>query len=91
MVLPAAIMRPYIKGICLETGCRNTGLIMSKTQWTSLIATGFYLWWEYLFLADWKAETTGPLIRVDLLIIYPVLLGLFAVSVFQYFSARKRG
>ncbi|MEP1354772.1 MAG: hypothetical protein ABJX32_11695 [Tateyamaria sp.] len=58
---------------------------MSKTQWVTLLAFGAYFLWEFVLLAGWKAETQGPLIRVDLLIIYPALLILAVVSAFQFF------
>ncbi len=58
---------------------------MSKTQWVTLLAFGAYFLWEFVLLAGWKVETQGPLIRVDLLIIYPALLILAVVSAFQFF------
>jgi hypothetical protein len=58
---------------------------MSKTQWVTLLAFGAYFLWEFVLLAGWKAETQGPLIRVDLLIIYPALLILAVVSALQFF------
>ena len=62
---------------------------MTKTQWTTLVLCGVYLIWEIVVLAGWKAATTGPHIRIDLLILYPVLAVLIGASIWQIARRRK--
>ncbi len=57
---------------------------MTKIQWATIILIGAYLLWEFVLLANWKAETEGPLIRVDLVIIYPVLVIFAVISIIQF-------
>lgn len=58
---------------------------MTRTQWTTLIALAAYIFWEVVYLADWKAQTVGAQIRIDLLVIYPLLAVLVLISVVQAF------
>jgi len=58
---------------------------MTKIQWTTVLACSAYLIWEFVLLADWKSTTDGPLIRVDLIVVYPILLALLFASVWQIF------
>jgi len=68
---------------------------ISKTQITTLFLTAAYLVWEF-FVWRWTASTEvqGAIIRVDLIIIYPILFLLFMISIYQliknkYFSKKK--
>ncbi len=57
-------------------------------QKITLILIALYLIWE-LFVWFWaksQPTTSGAIIRVDLIIIYPILLLLIVISVFQYFK-----
>lgn len=58
---------------------------MKKTYWATLIAFTAYLFWEFAILEHWKATTDGPLIRVDLVLIYAVLGLLLVLSFFRFF------
>ena len=67
---------------------------ISKTQITTLFLTAAYLVWEF-FVWRWtlSSEVQGPIIRVDLIIIYPILFLLFMISIYQliknkYFSKK---
>ena len=59
---------------------------MTKTQIVTLSLTALYLFYELILLSGWKAGTEGPLIRVDLLLMLPLLLALAAASLFQLFQ-----
>ena len=62
---------------------------ITKIQWLTLIAIIAYAAWEWVILADWKAQTAGPLIRVDLVIMYPILIVLVGISVWQQMSKQQ--
>ncbi|MCT4601384.1 MAG: hypothetical protein N4A59_00600 [Marinifilum sp.] len=51
---------------------KNTKI--TTTQWFTIGLVILYLFWEFIFLASWKENTEGPLLRVDLLLIYPLIL-----------------
>ncbi len=59
-------------------------------QWLTIGSIVLYLLWEYYFLADWKAETSGPLIRVDLLLIYPLILVGIIISLWQLLKRKNK-
>ncbi|MGJ5640777.1 hypothetical protein [Formosa sp. S-31] len=59
---------------------------MTRIQKLTIAFIVLYLLWEYVILASWKANTDGPLIRVDLMIIYPLLAIGIIISIWQYFK-----
>jgi hypothetical protein len=58
---------------------------LTKFQWLTLATVGAFLIYEFYFVSRW--ETTlpagNPVIRGDLIFIYPLLLALIAVAVVQ--------
>jgi len=64
-----------------------------KTKHLLLLITAIafvsYAIWEYRVYV-WAQDEIGALIRVDLLMIYPALLALIAVTAFSYRKDRKR-
>ena len=63
---------------------------VTKMQWGTLLGIVAYLLWEFYFLAEWKAQTVGPLIRVDLVIIFPLLLIGIAIPLIQFLRKNLR-
>jgi hypothetical protein len=55
---------------------------MTKTQIATLVLLAIYLIWEVM-VQVWSGTAEDPIIRVDLLIIYPVLIMLAISSVYQ--------
>ena len=55
---------------------------MTKTQIATLVLLATYLIWEVM-VQVWSGTAEDPIIRVDLLIIYPVLIMLAISSVYQ--------
>jgi len=55
---------------------------MTKTQIATLVLLATYLIWE-IVVQLWSRTEEGPIIRVDLLVIYPVLIMLAISSVYQ--------
>lgn len=55
---------------------------MTKTQIATLVLLATYLIWEVM-VQVWSGTVEGPITRVDLLIIYPVLIMLAISSVYQ--------
>jgi len=60
---------------------------MTKMQIATLVLLAAYLIWEVV-VQIWAKTEGGPIIRVDLLIIYPVLVILIIISLYQ--RIRKR-
>ncbi len=60
---------------------------MTKFQIITIVLIIAYFIWE-LFVQIWAKSQPegGAIIRVDLLIIYPILLVLIIVSIYQYFK-----
>lgn len=46
---------------------------ITTIQWLTILLITSYLLWEFVFLNSWKQNTEGPLIRADLIIIYPLI------------------
>lgn len=63
---------------------------LTKVQWVTIGLIVFYLLWEFVILASWKAETEGPLIRVDLLLIYPLIVIMVIISIWQYLKKSRK-
>jgi hypothetical protein len=55
---------------------------MTKTQIATLVLLAAYLIWE-IVVQVWARNIDGPIIRADLLIIYPVLITLTFISLYQ--------
>jgi hypothetical protein len=63
---------------------------MTKTQIATLVLLAFYLIWEVM-VQVWSGTAEDPIIRVDLLIIYPVLIMLAISSVYQIMRKKYKG
>lgn len=49
-----------------------------------------YLFWEIAVrIWSWSLPSNGPLIRADLIFIYPMLLLFVSLSIYQYFKFQK--
>lgn len=59
---------------------------ITRVQWLTIGSIILYLFWEYYFVAIWESESEVPLIRVDLPIIYSVILIEIMVSLVQLFK-----
>ena len=57
---------------------------MTKIQKTTLWLVALYLVWESS-IQYWAKDETTAVIRVDLIMIYPILLVLVLISAWQYF------
>ena len=57
---------------------------MTKTQKSTIALIIAYAVWE-AFVQIWAQDVQGVIIRVDLIIIYPILLVLILISTWQYF------
>lgn len=65
---------------------------MTKMQWVTLAALILYLAYEFILVRDWAAELppSDPVIRVDLFIIYPILVILILVSLLQFLRKNRK-
>lgn len=64
----------------------------TRARMTALVALAWACYSGYEFLMHARVLCTGECnIRIDLLLIYPVLLVLSVVAVINYIRARKRG
>jgi hypothetical protein len=61
---------------------KSTILFMTKTQIATLVLLATYLIWE-IVVQLWSRTEEGPIIRADLLIIYPILVILIIISLYQ--------
>lgn len=61
---------------------------ITKTQIITIVSLIIYTVWE-LYLIKWNAGEIGPVIRVDLLIVYPILLLLITFSIIQLYIYNK--
>ena len=61
---------------------------MSKTQIVTIVLIIAYIIWEVAVRLWSKSqpEGGGAVIRVDLVIIYPILIIMIIISLYQYFS-----
>ncbi len=59
---------------------------LTKLQWFTLVAIAAYLIYEFYFVSRWEATLpeSDPVIRGDLVFIYPVLLVLIILAVVQF-------
>ena len=65
---------------------------LTKIQWSTIIAIIAYLIYEFYFVAKWEKglPESDPVIRADLIFIYPVLLFLIIASIVQFIRKGKR-
>jgi TRAP-type mannitol/chloroaromatic compound transport system permease small subunit len=63
---------------------------ITKTQTVTLIVIVAYFIWEY-FVQQWiqTSKSTGALIRVDLVLILPILFVLILISLIQQIKKKK--
>ena len=63
---------------------------LTKIQWVTLVAILAYLIYEFILIPRWEATLpeSDPVIRADIFLIYPVLLILILISVFQFFRKK---
>ncbi|MGB5402915.1 MAG: hypothetical protein WBN13_02975 [Robiginitalea sp.] len=63
---------------------------LTKIQWVTLVAILVYLIYEFIMIPRWEATLpeSDPVIRADIFLIYPVLLILILISVFQFFRKK---
>ncbi|WFD10358.1 hypothetical protein [Tepidibacter hydrothermalis] len=62
---------------------------ITKTQITTIIFLISYGIWEF-YVARWAATESGPIIRVDLVVIYPILILFIFLSLGQLFKRKNR-
>ncbi|MTI67973.1 MAG: hypothetical protein FH753_15415 [Firmicutes bacterium] len=60
---------------------------ITKTQIITIISLLFCAIWEF-YVEMWAKTVEGPIIRVDLVIISPVLIILIVLSLSQLFSSK---
>jgi hypothetical protein len=61
--------------------------ILTRIQKITISLIIAYVFWEIAIWVWAKSLTvSGPVIRVDLLIIYPVILTFIIISLYQYFK-----
>ncbi|MCK5782659.1 MAG: hypothetical protein KAH10_08710 [Flavobacteriales bacterium] len=57
---------------------------MTKIQKATITAITLYILWE-ISIWFWAKDAEGAIIRVDLLIVYPILIILIGISTWQKF------
>jgi len=57
---------------------------MTKVQIATIVLIIAYIIWE-IAVRLWSKSQGGAIIRVDLMIIYPILVILIIISLYQYF------
>jgi hypothetical protein len=62
--------------------------LMSAPVWAALVWVA-YLAYEFLYVQPWIARTRGPIIRIDLLFMYPLLLVVSVRALWAIFYGRK--
>jgi len=66
---------------------------ITKFQIVTLVAFAAYLFYEFVLVRRWASglPESDPIIRADLIFIYPVLALLALVSLYQLFRKGKGG
>ena len=66
---------------------------ITKFQIVTLVAFAAYLFYEFVLVRNWASglPESDPIIRADLVLIYPVLALLALVSLYQLFRKGKGG
>ncbi|PAQ12612.1 hypothetical protein CD798_18205 [Bacillaceae bacterium SAOS 7] len=62
---------------------------ITKTQVMTIILILGYIVWE-IYVRNWASTVSGPIIRVDLIIIYPILLIALLISIFQIITSKNK-
>jgi len=62
---------------------------ITKTQITTIVLLMSYAIWEF-YVARWVATESGPIIRVDLVVIYPILILFIFLSLGQFIKIKKQ-
>ena len=63
---------------------------ITRIQWLTIGLVISYLLWEFVLLTSWKDNTQGPLIRIDLLIIFPLILIGIIISLWQFLKKKNK-
>ena len=61
---------------------------ITKMQMVTIVAILLYIVWE-IYIGIWSKTQVGAIIRVDVFIIYPVLIALIIISVKQYIKNKR--
>jgi hypothetical protein len=61
---------------------------ITKTQILTIVSLILYSVWE-LHVSEWAKTEAGPIIRVDLIIIFPILIVLIILSIRQLLTRKK--
>ena len=61
---------------------------ITKTQILTIVSLILYFVWE-LNVITWAKTESGPIIRIDLIYILPVLIVLIVISLIQFFKRNK--
>lgn len=62
---------------------------ITKIQVITIIFIIGWIIWE-IYLRQWAKTEVGAIIRTDLILIFPILVVLILISLFQLFTNRKR-
>lgn len=60
----------------------------TKMQMVTIVAILLYIVWE-IYIGIWSKTQVGAIIRVDVFIIYPVLIALIIISIKQYIKNKR--
>ncbi len=61
---------------------------ITKMQMVTIVAILLYIVWE-IYIGIWSKTQVGAIIRVDVFIIYPVLIALIIISIKQYIKNKR--
>ncbi|ANU28561.1 MULTISPECIES: hypothetical protein [Planococcus] len=61
---------------------------ITKIQLVTILLAIAWIPWE-LYIREWSKTQVGGIIRIDLLFIYPIMLVMVTLSVFQLFRKKK--
>lgn len=61
---------------------------ITKMQMVTIVAILLYIVWE-IYIDIWSKTQVGAIIRVDVFIIYPVLIALIIISIKQYIKNKR--
>lgn len=61
---------------------------ITKMQMVTIVAILLYIVWE-IYIGIWSRTQVGAIIRVDIFIIYPILIALIIISVKQYIKNKR--
>lgn len=61
---------------------------LTKTQMATLLLIVGWIAWEY-YVSIWAKDVMGPIIRVDLIIILPIIAIMSILSIVQFIKRKK--